>query len=154
MNQNQNQLRIITDRNQEVSRQLLSIWEEAVRATHLFLTPEDIEDLRPLVLQGIAAIPHLLAVTDQEGRHLGFMGVHEQKLEMLFVDPAVRGQGIGRSLVNYAIHHLNVDSVDVNEDNPQAAGFYGHLGFRVYGRSELDEQGKPWPILHMRLMHE
>lgn len=153
-NQNQNQIRIITDRNPEVSRQLLSIWEKAVRATHLFLTPQDIEDLRPLVLQGIAAIPHLLAVTDQEGRHLGFMGVDEQKLEMLFVDPAVRGQGIGRSLVNYAIHHLNVDSVDVNEDNPQAAGFYEHLGFRVYDRSELDDQGKPWPILHMRLMQE
>lgn len=153
-NQNQNQIQPITDRNQEVSRQLLSIWEQAVRATHLFLTPQDIEDLRPLVLQGIAAIPHLLAVTDQDGQPLGFMGVHEQKLEMLFVDPAVRGQGIGRSLVNYAIHNLNVHSVDVNEDNPQAAGFYEHLGFRVYDRSELDDQGKPWPILHMRLMQE
>ena len=154
MNQNQNQIQPVTNRNQEVSRQLLSIWEKAVRATHLFLTPQDIEDLRPLVLEGIAAIPHLLAVMDQEGQHLGFMGVHEQKLEMLFVDPAVRGQGIGRSLVNYAIHNLNVHSVDVNEDNPQAAGFYKHLGFRVYDRSELDEQGKPWPILHMRLTQE
>lgn len=70
---------------------------------------------------------------------------------MLFVDPAARGQGIGKELVMYAIHTLNVHSVDVNEDNPQAAGFYEHLGFRVYGRSEQDEQGKPWPILHMRL---
>ncbi|WP_238655502.1 acetyltransferase [Paenibacillus piscarius] len=153
-NQSQNQIEIITDRNQEVSRRLLDIWENAVRATHLFLTPQDIEDLRPLVLQGIAAIPHLLAVTDREGRHLGFMGVHEQKLEMLFIDPEVRGRGIGRSLVEYAMHHLNVDSVDVNEDNPQAAGFYEHLGFQVYERSELDDQGKPWPILHMRLMQE
>lgn len=70
---------------------------------------------------------------------------------MLFVDPAVRGMGIGKSLVDYAIHHLNVHSVDVNEDNPQATGFYEHLGFQVYARSEQDEQGKPWPILHMRL---
>ncbi|WP_340021359.1 acetyltransferase [Paenibacillus sp. FSL K6-1096] len=149
-----NQIHNITDRNQVVASKLLDIWEKAVRATHLFLTPQDIEDLRPLVLQGLAAIPHLLAATDQEGQPLGFMGVQEQKLEMLFVDPAVRGQGIGTSLVNYAIHNLNVHSVDVNEDNPQAAGFYEHLGFQVYDRSELDEQGKPWPILHMRLPQE
>lgn len=70
---------------------------------------------------------------------------------MLFVDPAARGQGIGKSLVNYVMHALNVHAVDVNEDNPQAARFYEHLGFHVYGRSEQDEQGKPWPILHMRL---
>ncbi|WP_405107172.1 acetyltransferase [Paenibacillus sp. FSL K6-1217] len=146
-----NPIQEITDRNQTVSQELLGIWESAVRATHLFLTPQDIEELRPLVLQGIAAIPHLLAVTHPDRHLLGFIGIQEQKIEMLFVDPAARGQGIGKALVTYAIHALHVHAVDVNEDNPQAAGFYEHLGFRVYDRSDHDEQGKPWPILHMRL---
>ncbi|NQX48343.1 acetyltransferase [Paenibacillus tritici] len=149
-----NRIQEVTLRTREVSDHLLRIWENAVGATHLFLTGQDIEDLRPLVQQGIAQISHLLAYTDQEGRPIGFIGVQEQKIEMLFVDPAVRGQGIGKELVTYAIHTLNVRDVDVNEDNPQAAGFYEHLGFAVYDRSERDEQGKPWPILHMRLSLE
>ncbi|ETT61932.1 acetyltransferase [Paenibacillus sp. FSL R7-277] len=150
---NPNQIQNLTDqnRNQTLSQELLVIWENSVRATHLFLTLQDIEDLRPLVLQGIAEIQHLITHTQPEGHPLGFIGIQDQKIEMLFVDPAVRGMGIGKSLVDYAIHHLNVHSVDVNEDNPQATGFYEHLGFRVYGRSKQDEQGKPWPILHMRL---
>ncbi len=41
--------------------------------------------------------------------------------------------------------------VDVNEQNEQALGFYQHLGFSVIGRSPLDGQGKPYPLLHMEL---
>ena len=37
----------------------------------------------------------------------------------------------------------------VNEQNPQARGFYEHMGFAVRERSELDEQGNPYPILFM-----
>lgn len=145
-----NRIQIITDRDQNVSQEMLDIWESAVRATHFFLTEQDIEGLRPLVYQGIRHVSHLLAYTGQE-HYLGFIGVQEQKIEMLFVDPAVRGQGIGKQLVTYALHTLNVLYVDVNEQNPQALGFYEHLGFQVYDRSEWDEQGQPWPILHMKL---
>ncbi|MNL49918.1 putative N-acetyltransferase YjaB [compost metagenome] len=70
---------------------------------------------------------------------------------MLFVNPAARGRGIGKQLVTYAVQTLNVLYVDVNEQNPQAIGFYEHLGFRVFDRSERDEQGQPFPILHMKL---
>ena len=45
---------------------------------------------------------------------------------------------------------LNVKYVDVNEQNPQAVGFYNHMGFKVFKKSELDEQGNPFPILHMK----
>lgn len=30
-------------------------------------------------------------------------------------------------------------------------GFYEHMGFKVYERSEIDEQGNPYPILFMKL---
>lgn len=41
--------------------------------------------------------------------------------------------------------------VDVNEQNEQAAGFYRHMGFVVKHRSALDEQGNPFPVLHLAL---
>ncbi|MGY0625916.1 MAG: GNAT family N-acetyltransferase, partial [Paraglaciecola chathamensis] len=41
--------------------------------------------------------------------------------------------------------------VDVNEQNPKALGFYQRIGFKVVGRSELDGQGKPYPLLHLAL---
>ncbi len=33
----------------------------------------------------------------------------------------------------------------------QVAGFYEYMGFKTYKRTELDEQGNPYPILYMRL---
>ncbi len=70
---------------------------------------------------------------------------------MLFVSNDSRGNGIGKRLVEYVIEVLDVNYVDVNEQNPQAAGFYKHMGFEVFKRSELDEQGNQFPILHMKL---
>ena len=80
-----------------------------------------------------------------------FMGVHDFKIEMLFVSNESRGNGIGKRLVEYAIEVLNVNYVDVNEQNPQAVGFYKHMGFEIFKKSNFDEQGNPFPILHMKL---
>lgn len=41
--------------------------------------------------------------------------------------------------------------VDVNEQNPDAVGFYRRMGFEIVGRLPLDGQGRPFPVLHMRL---
>ncbi|AIQ50709.1 acetyltransferase [Paenibacillus sp. FSL R7-0331] len=138
-------------RNESLLQKLLNIWETSVQSTHLFLSEKDIAALRPLVLQGLRGIDQLLLYTADSKEPLGFMGVQDHKIEMLFVSPGAMGQGIGKKLVTHAIEHLNVQSVDVNEQNPQAHGFYEHMGFYVTDRSELDEQGNPFPILHMKL---
>ena len=70
---------------------------------------------------------------------------------MLFIDNNYRGIGIGKKLITYAIDNLQVTKVDVNEQNNQAVGFYKHIGFNTYKRSDLDGEGKEYPILHMRL---
>ena len=44
--------------------------------------------------------------------------------------------------------------LDVNEQNEQALGFYLHMGLEVVGRSERDDFGKPYPLLHMRVTAE
>jgi len=90
-------------------------------------------------------------VRDEKGQIVGFVGVVEDKVEMLFIHPQWRGQGIGRRLLEYAIKALGSTKVDVNEQNQQAVGFYQRMGFEVEGRSELDGSGKPFPLLHMQL---
>lgn len=142
----------LSSRDECLLHSLLGIWEVSVRHTHLFLSEQDIAALRPLVLQGLKEISELLTYTgDDTQQPLGFIGVHEHKIEMLFVSPEAMGRGIGKKLVAHAVQTLDVHSVDVNEQNPKAKGFYEYMGFRIVGRSELDDQGNPFPILHMEL---
>jgi putative acetyltransferase len=131
--------------------QLFEVWEASVRATHLFLSEADIEALTPLVKDELGRFEPVHCLRDAAGRIYAFMGIAAAKIEMLFIDPAHRGRGAGRLLVEFAINVLGADAVDVNEQNVQAVGFYERLGFRRVGRSELDSTGNPFPLLHMKL---
>ncbi|OAT26784.1 histone acetyltransferase [Buttiauxella ferragutiae ATCC 51602] len=82
---------------------------------------------------------------------MGFTGVSENRIEMLFVDAGQRGKGIGKLLLLHAIDEQGADELDVNEQNPQAVTFYKKHGFETVGRSEVDGQGRPYPLLHMKL---
>ena len=130
---------------------MVNVWEASVRATHHFLKEEDIEYFKPLILNTYLDAVELRCIRNSEHKVVGFLGVAEQNIEMLFIDPKYRGKKIGKALLNYAITKLNVTKVDVNEQNEQAVGFYKHLGFEVIGRSELDASNKPYPTLHMQL---
>ena len=129
---------------------LIALWEASVRATHHFLQEEDIATLKPLILEHYFDAVRLYCAR-QDGVIVGFIGVAEGNIEMLFIAPEARGSGVGRQLVAHAIHCLGATRVDVNEQNAQAVGFYQHLGFEVTGPSPLHGQGKPYPLLHMAL---
>ncbi|WP_176015108.1 GNAT family N-acetyltransferase [Victivallis sp. Marseille-Q1083] len=129
---------------------LLQVWEASVRATHYFLTEEQIVGLRPLVTMGLQGIPHLYLAFDGE-KIAGFMGIDGDKLEMLFLAPASFGCGLGRKMLQHGLTQHHLQYIDVNEQNLQARGFYEHCGFEVIGRSELDGQGNPFPILHLKI---
>ncbi|WNJ19492.1 GNAT family N-acetyltransferase [Pontibacter sp. G13] len=131
--------------------ELVAVWEDSVRATHDFLQEADIQYFKPLILNTYLDAVELRCVKDAQGSILGFSGVAEGNLEMLFIHSEARGQGIGKALLNHAIEALLVRKVDVNEQNDQALGFYLHAGFRIVSRSERDASGKPYPILHMEL---
>ncbi len=131
--------------------EVVEVWEASVRATHHFLPESDIEYFKPLILDQYLDAVDLRGIKDENNNILAFLGVAEENIEMLFVHPKAFGKGIGRSLMNFAINELNATKVDVNEDNPQAVGFYKHIGFKVVRRSPLDGLGKPYPILHMEL---
>lgn len=130
---------------------LLTIWEEAVRATHHFLTEQAIQALKPLILNDYFSMVTLFCSRNDQKKITGFAGVSDNKLEMLFIDPTLRGLGYGKALLQYAIDHFNINEVDVNEQNPQAIGFYEHHGFNIVSRSPLDGQGNPYPLLHMKI---
>ena len=128
---------------------LMEIWESAVSSTHDFLKEEDFlyyKEQLPVYFQHVT-----LFGFEQEGILIGFMGIAEGNLEMLFVDDNYPGTGIGKRLITYAIGNLQVTKVDVNEQNIQAVGFYKYMGFSIYKRSNLDGEGKEYPILHMQL---
>ncbi|QIY86476.1 acetyltransferase [Aeromonas hydrophila] len=133
---------------------LIAPWEASVRATHHFLQEADITALKPLILEHYFAAVDLVCARGEEGEIAGFCGVHDGNIEMLFIAPEARGSGVGRLLVAHAIQRQGARRVDVNEQNAQALGFYQHLGFEVTGRSPLDGQGKPYPLLHMALAAE
>ncbi|CEQ06488.1 GNAT family acetyltransferase [[Clostridium] sordellii] len=137
--------------NNKDMEEILDTWESSVRATHDFLSEEDIISIKPQVIEGAKYVSKLLCVRDENGIIKAFMGIHDFKIEMLFVSNESRGNGIGKRLVEYAIEVLNVNYVDVNEQNPQAVGFYKHMGFEIFKKSNFDEQGNPFPILHMKL---
>ena len=131
--------------------QLLDVWEKSVRATHLFLSGEEIQEIKKFVPTALTAVPHLIVETDTEGTPVAFMGIDDRKLEMLFIAPEERGKGLGRTLLEHGIEKYSVKELVVNEQNPQARGFYEHMGFQVRERSELDEQGNPYPVLFMEI---
>ncbi len=140
----------VTDRNSLLIEQLLKVWDSSVRATHFFLSENEIKNIKQYVPRALKEIPHLLIAVNEKQHPVGFMGIVEQHLEMLFIAHEERGKRIGKELLQYGIEKYSINNLAVNEQNPLAKGFYEHMGFTVYKRAELDEQGNPYPLLYMK----
>jgi len=139
----------VIDRNSDLIEKLTALWRQSVTQTHTFLTNKDIDEIENYVLQALKEVEYLV-VAQNNGDYLGFMGIEKHRLEMLFLLPQYIGQGVGRKLIEFGIEKYQVGEVTVNEQNPQAVGFYEHLGFKTYKRTATDEQGRPFPLLYMR----
>ena len=142
----------VRERTPQLEERLLAVWEASVRATHAFLTDADIGRIKAYVPQALSAVAHLVVAERGPGDPAGFMGVEDGRLEMLFLAPDARGAGLGRQLLERGIRDFDVRELTVNEQNPQAVGFYEHMGFRTYQRTERDEAGDPFPLLYMHLV--
>ncbi len=141
----------VKERNLSLVEQLLTVWENSVKATHLFLSDNEIETIKNYVPEALRNISHLLIAQNENKFPVAFMGIENQKLEMLFISPEERGKGLGKKLLQYGIKNYSINELAVNEQNPQAKGFYEHMGFQVYQRTNTDEQGNPYLLLYMNL---
>ena len=146
-------MRISTGISKEEYSRVMEIWEASVRATHHFLSDEQIGYFKPLILNEFLDAVRLFGIYDDQENLWGFMGLSEDKIEMLFIHPDQFGKGLGRQLLHVAVYDYSIRKLDVNEQNPDAVGFYKHMGFTVHSRSETDALGKPYPILHMEFLH-
>ena len=128
---------------------LAGIWKRSVVATHTFLTEEAINEIESALIPDYFPYVDLYAVVDNDIT-AGFIGLNSDRIEMLFVDSDRLGRGYGVSPIAFARRN-GATKVDVNEQNPNALGFYLANGFEVTGRDDTDEAGRPYPILHMSL---
>ncbi len=143
---------LVEDRPPEMIEQLKGLWRRSVEATHDFLTVADMDRIGAYVPDAIASVEELAVAYGDDEALLGFVGVQDGTVEMLFVDDARRGQGAGSSLLRFAVEELGARQLEVNEQNPQAAAFYAHRGWHVTGRRDVDDRGEPFPLLQMELL--
>lgn len=136
--------------NEQYRQEVLAIWEKSVLATHNFLSPTDFEEIKELVAN-INFNDFQVFCSVYENTVMGFIGVADKKVEMLFIDPKYFGKGIGKKLLIFAVDELNADEVDVNEQNTKAIKFYQKFGFETFERTDKDDQGRNYPLLRMRL---
>ncbi|HCT2722397.1 TPA: acetyltransferase [Klebsiella pneumoniae] len=130
---------------------LTAIWCRSVDATHDFLTKAYRKELEEMVRAFLPEAPLWVAV-NTEDQPIAFMLLTGDHMDALFVDPDVRGYGVGKLLIEHALSLTPKLTTNVNEQNEQAVGFYQKMGFRVTGRSETDDLGQPYPLLN--LMYE
>ena len=114
------------------------------------MSNDEIQKIKGYIPEALTSVAHLIVVENDHAHPVGFMGINDHFLEMLFISNDYRGKGLGKQLLEYGITNYAVNKLDVNEQNPLAKGFYEHMGFTVYQRSELDGQGNHYPILHMQ----
>lgn len=139
----------IQNRTPQLVAELMNVWEASVRATHLFLSDAEVKSIKEYVPQALENVEHLI-VAEAE-KLAAFMGTQNGRLEMLFIAPEEREKGIGKQLLQYGVQNHGITEVTVNEQNPQAVGFYEHMGFKTYKRTDLYEEGSPYPLLYMKL---
>ncbi|WP_448101357.1 acetyltransferase [Luteibacter jiangsuensis] len=132
----------------EDGSRVVEIWRRAVDATHDFLSAQDRKAIDEMVCGFLPQAPLWLAV-DEHDYPLAFMLIDNGHMQALFVDPARRGTGVGAALVRHGLGLHPRMTTDVNEQNGQAVGFYERMGFRRTGRSPVDDQGRPYPLIHL-----
>lgn len=128
---------------------LLAIWRAAVEASHGFLTSEDIDWYEKLVADYLPQMGDLSVAVDADDAPLGFIAQNGGEIHMLFVSPGAQGRGVGSALLERVAQDQPELRLDVNEQNPAAVAFYTAKGFTQVGRSEVDGQGRPFPLLHL-----
>lgn len=128
---------------------LVALWRRSCEAAYDFLTPGDLDAIEEQVRRLLPAVEELW-LAEACGRPVGFLGGAGNHVDMLFVAPEWFRRGVGTLLLAHARRLHGPLTLEVNEDNPAGLAFYRAQGFVVTGRSPVDSEGRPWPLLHLR----
>ncbi|MCI5968718.1 glutamine-hydrolyzing GMP synthase [Helicobacter sp.] len=133
---------------------LVDLWEDSIRDSHNFLKESDIATLKPEVSELLKVSENTLVVTD-DAIFLGFLGVEQNRIEMLFVHPKFFKRGVGIALLREAfmrsLRQYDSIVVDCNVENVRGLRFYTQLGFKEIGRSQKDSKGRDFPMVHLEV---
>lgn len=136
---------------------MLDLWEDSVRASHTFLNNQHIAEIKIEVKAALQSSQNIITATDKKD-FLGFVGVENNKIEMLFVAPKTFKKGVGKALLKEALERYLKDYpdilVDCNEQNTQGLAFYESLGFEIMSKSAQDSAGRDFPIVHLKIDKE
>lgn len=130
--------------------QLLRIWRAAVEASHDFLTPDEVDGYESVVSGYLPQLRDLRVAVSEDDEPVGFIAQDAGEIHLLFVAPSAQHSGVGSALLDDVADEYGELRLDVNEQNPLARAFYQSKGFEPVGRSELDTEGRPFPLLHLR----
>ena len=107
---------------------LVAIWEKASTVAHPFLDAAFVaREKHDLTTQHLHNAETW--VLEANGCPAGFIALIGDEIGGLFVDPSHHGQGLGRTLVDYAVGIKGSLRVEVFEKNSIGRRFYQQYGF-------------------------
>ncbi|MFD2178143.1 GNAT family N-acetyltransferase [Veronia pacifica] len=109
--------------------ELIQLWEHTVRHCYPFYCEHDISTIKQSVLPDLLDMLTLRAIFSPQQVMIGFVGVRQSKVELLFVNPSYQRQGYGKTLLRYATEILRCDWLEVDSRNKNARMFYEKMGF-------------------------
>ena len=101
----------------------------------MFLSDAEVNKIKEYVPQALGKVEHLIIAERENGTPVAFMGTENNRLEMFFYLLWKEARDWGNSFCGTAWRINGIREVTVNERNPQAVGFYEHMGFRTYKRT-------------------
>lgn len=126
---------------------ILNIWEKSAKETHHFLSKDDFEFYKRIIPQHLDSVS--LSLWYDSENLIGFSGINETELVMLFLDPDFIGKGYGSRILLWLMENKKINRIDVNTQNEKAKIFYLKHGFKIFSEDEIDGFGKPYPITHL-----
>lgn len=129
---------------------IIEIWLCASIDAHNFISPayweEKIEDLRNVYLPASETFVY------EDGETVeGFISMMSNHIAAIFVSPERQGQGIGKSLINFAKFLHPVLTLNVYSRNTGSLHFYKKMGFEACGEKMEEDTGEMETF--MKLIH-
>ena len=69
----------IKNKTEQLINNLLEVWEDSVKATHTFLSKEEIKNIKEYVPQAIKEVSHLVIIENEDNNPIAFMGIENKK---------------------------------------------------------------------------